>query len=312
MIASRRNIPFMMLCVLIAFFVGCSSGPGADSDGPAGDDDDDDASDDDVGDDDDDSDYIPPDGLEIVIFDVGQGDAILVRFPGGSTMLVDGGPNQAGDSVILPFFQTLHLDRLDYLVSTHPDADHSGGLDDVVEAVVVGEVWENGLEKDTMTWDEFSVAVDERGIPRYTVERGDEENIDGCRILVMNADQGWADHNANSVVLFIACEEVAVMLTGDATETTQDDLIDHYGDELEADLVKVPHHGSPDHASQFPTYVLAEYAVISCGEGNPYGHPAPEVVFEWEATGAQIFRTDLHGDVTVRAKDGALSVATEF
>jgi len=278
--------------------------------------DDDDISDDDITDDDDDTTeppYEPPDGLEVVFYDIGQGDAALVRFPLGSTMLIDGGPNQAGDHVILPHFDSLHLNFLDYMVVTHPDADHCGGLDDVVYEVDVGELWENGETKDTYTWQEFDDAVEQFGIPRYVMERGDTDVIDGCAIEILNADEGWTNPNANSIVMTIDCEDTTWLFTGDITEDAQEDLIDVYGDgdALAADVVKVPHHGSPDHDPAFAGFVSPLYAVISVGADNPYGHPREEVIAEWEAAGANVYRTDEDGTVTINANQGSLTVTTE-
>jgi beta-lactamase superfamily II metal-dependent hydrolase len=255
--------------------------------------------------------YEPPDGFEVIFFDVGQGDAILLRFPQGATMLVDGGDNSAGYSVVLPAFKKLNLTDLDYLVVTHADADHCGGLDDVVFAVDVGEVWENGSTKDTWAWWDFSDAVDEKGIPRKVVHRGEVRDIDGCTVTVLNADQGWGDPNWDSIVLAVACEGTKVLLTADAPAGPQADLIKEYGADLKADVVKIPHHGSADRDSMFPSSILPGVAVCSVGAGNPFGHPDPDVVAEWEAVGADFYRTDLSGTITVRGKDGEVKVETD-
>ena len=254
----------------------------------------------------------PPDGLEVVFLDVGQGDSILLRFPEGSTMLVDGGNKSAGPGIILPYLEGLHLTRLDYLVVTHPDADHCGGLDDVVYGVDIGAVWENGQVADTWAWWDFSDAVDDEGVPRQVVSRGDEETIDGCDVEVLNADEGWDDTNGNSIVLSIDCEGITVLLTGDAHQGTQMDLVDVFGDALRADIVKIPHHGSPDRFRDFPAHVQPGIAVCSVGANNTYGHPNPEVIGEWEDAGAAVYRTDEVGTVTVTAKDGAVGVELEW
>ena len=112
-------------------------------------------------------------------------------------------------------------------------------------------------------------------------------------------------------MLSILCEEAIVLLTGDATAETEEDLIDVYGADLGADIAKVPHHGSGDRAPEFAGYVSPLVAVISVGAGNPYGHPDPAVGDEWEATGADVYRTDLDGTVTVLADGESLSVETE-
>lgn len=286
--------------------------PGVDDDdddsAPDDDDDDDDTVDDDDTTDDDDDVYEPPDGLQVVFYDIGQGDAALVRFPQGKTMLIDGGPNQAGDHVILPHFEELHLDYLDYMVVTHPDADHCGGLDDVVEEIEVGVLWESGETHTTQTWNEFNDAVDDAGIQRRIVHRGDVETIDGCIIKVLNADQGWSERNDNSIVLSIDCEDAVSLFTGDLTECSQADLIDVYGGELAADLCKVPHHGSANRDERFAGYVSPLFAVISVGADNPYGHPTQATIQDWEDAGAEIYRTDQDGTITVGIKDGWLEV----
>jgi len=256
--------------------------------------------------------YEPPDGMEMVFYDIGQGDSILVRFPKGTTMLVDGGNKSAAGYAILPHFEEIHLVHLDYLVVTHPDADHCGGLDDVVNSVEVGEVWENGQVKDTWAWWDFSEAVEEKGITRVTVQRGDEYTIDGCNVEVLNSDEGWDDFNGNSIVLSVDCEGIKLLLTGDAHAGTQADLIDVYGEKLESDIVKVPHHGSPDHYVEFPAFVSPSVAVCSVGEDNSYGHPAIEVIDAWEEAGADFYRTDEFGTVTVTAAEGELDVETEY
>ena len=256
--------------------------------------------------------YCPPDGLEIVFLDVGQGDSILVRFPEGSTMLVDGGNKSAAQWVILPYFDKLMLERLDYLVPTHPDADHVGGLDDVVNEVEIGEVWENGQTNDTWAWLDFSDAVDAHGVPRIKVQRGYERDVDGCRVEVLNADEGWDDFNSNSIVIAVDCEGVSVLLTGDATAGTQTALVEEFGVHLESDVVKIPHHGSSDYYGGFAATVLPKAAVCSVGSNNAYGHPDKDVISSWLATGAHFYRTDEVGTVTIQAKDGNMTIETEW
>jgi len=112
-------------------------------------------------------------------------------------------------------------------------------------------------------------------------------------------------------VLYVDCEAVGALLTGDVTEGAQEGLIDEYGAALAAEIVKVPHHGSPDRSSDFPSFVQAEYAVFSYGTDNPYGHPNANVVQEWEDVGAAIYKTAEDGDVTFLIKNGNITVTTE-
>ena len=255
--------------------------------------------------------YQPPIGFEMDFIDVGQGDSILLRFPQGSTMLVDGGGKGAGWSVVVPYLQDLNLDYLDYLVVTHPDADHCGGLDDVVWEIEIGEAWENGQTNDTWAWWDFSDALDELEVPRRIVQRGDEEIIDGCEVEVFNGDEGWDDTNGNSIVLSIECQGIVLLLTGDAHAGTQEELTDEYPQGINSDVVKIPHHGSADRYTHFPSYVRPDIAVCSVG-ANGYGHPDPQVIQEWEDAGATFYRTDKAGTVVVTALAGELSVVTEW
>lgn len=254
--------------------------------------------------------YEAPDGLEVVFFDVDQGDAALFRFPGGSTMLIDGGSDGWGYDTILPYMQSIHLSRLDYVVISHAHSDHCGGLDEVVSEVAVGEFWENGQTSGSTQWTDLSAAVDKKKIPRETVSRGYQTDVDGCSVQVLNADEGWGDYNADSIVLSIDCEGITVLMTGDITAGSQQYILEESGAKLRSDVVKVPHHGSPDYYPDFVTKVAARMAVCSVGAGNPYGHPSPDAVQAWKDAGAKFFRTDEDSTVTLKAKNGAMSATT--
>jgi competence protein ComEC len=216
--------------------------------------------------------------------------------------------------VVVPALEALHLDFLDYIVSSHPDADHCGGLDEIVKDVEVGEIWWSGIGKTTSTWQAFADAADAHDIPWTAVQRDDAATIDGCDVLVLNADQGWGGddgYNDNSVVLSIACEDAVFLLTGDVTDSAQADIMDYNGEELASDFVKVPHHGSNDRDPGFADLVAPLYAVISVGAGNPYEHPDPGTIADWEGVGADVYRTDQDGTVIVRAKAGQFFVSTQ-
>lgn len=310
-----RWLFFMAALIFIAAGFGCGQygSDGSDSDDDDENDDDDDVDDDDdtVGSDDDDIPYTPPDGFEVVFYDVGQGESALLRFPQGSTMLVDAGWDESGDDVVLPHFDEIHLDYVDYMVMSHPHADHIGGMDEVIEEVEVGEFWTNGDTHDTVSWDRLNSAVYNSGAEIVTVERGYYTSIDGCDVDVLAPSKDWFDLNANSMVMTIECEGVIFMFTGDILKEQMSELITYYGDALASDILKVPHHGSPDVDHEFPDYVLPSMALFSCGWNNPYGHPDPEVVTDYESVGADIYRTDQDGTVVVLAKDGQYTISTD-
>jgi beta-lactamase superfamily II metal-dependent hydrolase len=249
-----------------------------------------------------------PEGFQIIFLDVGQGDSILLRFPEGSTMLVDGGGDGAGKWVVAPYLAAAGIDHLDIMVATHAHSDHIGGLDELIERVTVGRIWETGAEAETWDWYNFSEAADAADIKRLVVTRGYKTTLDGCAIKVLNSYEGWDNPNADSIVLRVDCEGKSLLLTGDVTSGAMLDMMDFVNADLDTDVAKIAHHGSPDSFEEFPAEVSAAVAVCSVGEGNPYNHPDSEVVAEWEATGAQVYRTDLRGKVVVTVNDGALVV----
>jgi len=300
---------FLFLIILSVVLAGCGPSGGDDDDDDDGDDDDDTPDDDD--DDDDTIPYEPPDGMEVVFYDIGQGDASLVRFPGGSTMLIDGGIDDMGDDVILPHFKEIHLKELDYMVVSHPHADHIGGLDEVLDEVSVNEFWHNGDTHTTWQWDDLVDSLDEQDVDWVLATRGFSRTIDGCDIEVLSPGHDFNDLNKNSIVMIIECEGIFTMFTGDATKQTENDIIGEYGFGLASDLIKIPHHGSPDRALDFPDYVLPQFGVISCGAGNPYGHPSPDMMDDWEDVGTVLYRTDLDGSVTASVKSGNINITTE-
>lgn len=238
--------------------------------------------------------------LWMVVFDVGQGDSILVKFPEGTTMLVDGGKDWSGKNVVLPGLAGLGVEQLDYVVLTHPHSDHCGGLDEVVKGIEVGEVWENGEENDSCYY--FFKAVRDRHVPSRVVERGESEYIDGCQVLVMNSDEGWSDPNSNSVVLRIDCDGSTVLLTGDADDSAQEEMVEVFGQDLAAEVVKVPHHGSKYAFDGFFTAVSPDMAVCSVGADNSFGHPTKTTINRWQEAGAEFLRTDEDGTVRIWMK----------
>ena len=257
-----------------------------------------------------------PDGLLHVHFlDVGQGDSILVVTPLGRQVLIDGGPD--GDLVSQALADALPGgDRsLDLVVMTHLDSDHSGGLLDVLDRYSVGAVLagpQPGGDSGA-AWDQ---RLAQHGITPLEVHAGHAIELEqGVRLQVLNPqlEGAFGDSNNDSVVMRLTYGELSVLVTADIEREAEERLVAS-GAELHSSVLKVGHHGSGTSTTErFLDAVDPAITVVSSGAGNPYGHPAPEVVERLEeAVGpANVFRTDHHGEVEVISDGESVWVKTE-
>jgi len=251
---------------------------------------------------------LPEHAMRIVALDIGQGDAILIISPNGKTMLVDGG-NSSLDAreVILPYLQENGYDRLDVMVLTHPDADHVGGLPEVLRSIPVGIGVATGQVHTTQVYTEFlqelQRARDEGGTQIVRGAAGVEIPFDSeVRLEVLGpstAAIAGDDKNNTSIVLRLTYGLINVLLTGDA-EVEEEAWMMAQGAVLDAQILKVSHHGSDTASSSaFLDQVDPEVALISCSAGNQYGHPHNEVLDRLSDHGADVYRTDRNGTIEV-------------
>lgn len=252
----------------------------------------------------------PSGTLDVVAVDVGQGTATLVRFPGGTTMLVDGGGfyNEAfdlGRAVIGPFLRHSGIRKLDYVVLSHDHPDHRNGLRFVLSHFDVGCFWESGLTEDAQAVSELSEIARKRGIPQKSLgELFGTHTIDGCELSVIHPSpdylRGKRDRrglNNMSLVLQIAHGRTSLVLPGDIDETVETGLFQDRKPPEQLLLVS-PHHGS---AHSNPAWLFdalrPQVVVFSCGADNLFGFPAPIVLAECIERGIPFYRTDLHGAI---------------
>lgn len=231
-------------------------------------------------------------GLDVLFFDVGQGDAALLRLPGGRSLLVDTGPSdERGDAAlrtILPHLKRLGLRRIDAVVVTHPHRDHEGGLPSLLEAGVVGRVLHNGEVFDSDTHRRGRRLADSLGVPRRALRAGDTLALDpAVRIDVLAPGDTLAqppETNDASVVLRLRYGATTWLLLGDAQLPSEARLVARYGSLLRSTVVKVGHHGS--RTSSTPSLVETVrsegcHAVVSVAASNVYRLPNPEVIDRW-------------------------------
>ncbi len=251
--------------------------------------------------------------LEVLFFDVGQGDAALLTLPGGRHVLVDAGVRSeyadAGTRTILPHLRRAGIDRLDAVVVTHPHADHLGGLPALLRAVEVGQVVHNGQAYASDLYAETLALMDSTGTRDRAVTAGDTLALDPAvhlQVLAPSAAPRPGDEaNDGSVVLRVSYGETSFLLTGDAERAAEASLVAHYGDLLRSDVVKVGHHGSRTSSTAgFVERVVggaAPLAVVSVAERNVYRLPNPEVLDRWQDAGATVLQTWDAGAVWLRS-----------
>ncbi len=254
--------------------------------------------------------------LTVRFLDVGQGDAILLQTREGVSMLIDAGPPR--NSALSNELKRLGIEHLDLLVLTHADADHIGGAADLLNEYQPGKILVGGSLADTEVWHDLSAAVDFRDIPVSEVRRGVRFDLaPDVHVEVLHpADeflQNGADRNDASVVMRVEAGEVAFLFTGDAEFDAEADLLRQVdSNQLLATVLKAGHHGSSSSSAMpFIAAVRPRVAVISCGRGNRYGHPHPDVLARFAELGTEVWRTDRQGTVTISTDGQRLNVYAE-
>ncbi len=240
--------------------------------------------------------------LTVHYLDVGQGDCILAECD-GEYMLIDAGDNDQGTK-IQNYLSKQGVRKLKYAVGTHPDADHIGGLDVILYKFDCGTVMMPDMSKDTATYRDVVDTMKQKGYKNTVPEPGDSFKLGGAVCTVLGPSESYEDANNNSIVLLVEHGENRFLFMGDAEEEEESDILKS-GADVEADVLKVGHHGSRSSSSKkFLEAVSPDYAVISCGEDNSYGHPHAETLNNLRAMGAKVFRSDEQGTI-VAVSDGS-------
>jgi competence protein ComEC len=254
--------------------------------------------------------------LDLIFFDVGQGDALLVSAPGGKHIMVDTGPRSFGGGSaaaydVLPYLEQRGIRRLDAVVITHPDGDHLGGLPSILKEVTVERVLHSGQRVETDLYRKTRALLDQHDVSGQAVDRGDAFSVGSVRMQVLGppsnpSRQGIETENGRSVVLHLAYGETDVLLPGDVEARAERDLVRTYGHQLASRVVKIPHHGSS--TSSTSSFVRAAVdspavpkAVVSVGESNQFGMPSEEVLSRWKQAGASVESTAEGGAVWLRS-----------
>ncbi len=260
--------------------------------------------------------WLPPSAatepLQVTFFDVGQGDAAWLKTPDGWDILIDGGRKSEGPD-LLSYLQSHGVTEIEVLVLSHPHADHVGGLITILKEMDAVEALLNCQDSETSTYQEFQDLLENKGVPTTCVRDGDNftwgEYISAS--AVNPAEPLMSEFNNNSVVLRVSYGTIDFLFTGDIEEAGENRILNR-GGMVEAEILKVAHHGSGESSTApFLAPVDPEIAVISVG-ANPYGHPAIETLQRLRDAGATIYRTDRQGTIVVTTDGTNYSVEEEI
>lgn len=248
---------------------------------------------------------VQPEGsLAVSYIDVGQGDSTFILFPGGKTALIDAGEANYADRVI-SYLEKKGCQTIDYLICTHPHSDHIGGMKQVLETFSVGEVYMPKVSHTSRTYENLLQTIKRKGLSIKVAKAGVVIEPEAGVVITMAAPvlEEYEELNDYSAVIHLSYGDTSFLFTGDAEVLSEGDMLQS-GQPLAADVLKVGHHGSSTSTSEeFLRTVSPRYAVISCGEGNSYGHPHREILQLLQEWNVKLYRTDYDGTV-VAYSDG--------
>lgn len=260
--------------------------------------------------------------LKIYFVDVGQGDCTFIQTPKGKNILIDGGEGNTdkydyGEKVLLPYLLDRGVTKIDYLIASHADSDHIGGLFAVLENIKVDKILIGIQPEDSEQFRDLIKIANKNKIKIITLKAGDKINIEKniCLEILWPIKEKLIEENAlnnNSLVFKLLFNNFSILFTGDIEKIAEKQIVEVYKENLKCDILKVAHHGSKTSSiREFLEYSKPKLALIGVGKDNKFGHPHLEVIKRLENMRVKIYRTDLNGEIEILIKDKELKMYTK-
>lgn len=249
--------------------------------------------------------------MQVHFIDVGQADSILIQSD-GEAMLIDAGNNEDG-TVLVNYLKDQGINKLKYVIATHPHEDHIGGMDDVINNFTVETVFMPDVTHTTKTFEDVLKAIDENHFSITIPSVGEQYEIGKAKFVVIAPNGEINENNLNdaSIGLRLVNGNNTFLMCGDAEKPSEKEMLQN-GLDLSAQVYKVSHHGSNTATSDvFLKAISPEYAMIQCGENNEYGHPHKETIEKLDEMGVKVLRTDINGTIIAISDGNTIQWITE-
>lgn len=236
-------------------------------------------------------------GLTVHFLDVGQADCTLLESD-GHFMLIDAGDNN-DENVIINYLDERGVQKIDYIIGTHPHADHIGSMDAVINKYEIETIYMPFIAHNTKTFDDVLTAIEKKGLKVTEPEPGAQFAFNDIPVTILGPVKEYTNLNNNSIVLKVETEKISFLFTGDAEQESEQDMLSA-GYDLSAEFLKVGHHGSDtSSSSKFLEAVNPKVAIIPVGTDNQYGHPSEDTIKKLSDMGVETYRLDQTGNIII-------------